>query len=302
MVQHQGAFAELVDVDPVLTDIFFDHYNAIPDITSDLFAVRGSSKAKETDDRIGGFSDPIDFDTVGSVPYDTASNDYQIEYSHTHFVRGFQITQVMLEDMQYDNIFQNAANMGTAFARKRAKDAMSVFNNAFTAGASAGYDAVALCSASHPRSQADATAVSNTLTLALNSANLETAITTLQGVGDDLGEEINVMPNILLVPRALRKTALELTESEYTPGSANNAVNVHAGMQTLVSGYLTDSNAWFVIDSNMAKQGYLKWFNRVMTAFAAEDSFDSLIRKFRGRMRYSYGWSDWRWLIGSNPS
>ncbi len=302
MVQYQGNFPELVDIDPVLTDIFFDHYNAIPDIAPDLYTMRSSDKAHETDKRVGSFSDPVDFDKTGVVPYDTAEDDYTIVYTPTHFVRGFSVTQVMLEDLQYDNIFQRASNLGTAFARKRAKDAVATFNTAFTAGATAGYDGVALCSATHPRSETDATQVSNTLALALNSTNLETAITTMQAFGDDRGEEISVEPNILLVPRALRKTALELTESEYTPGSANNAINVHAGMMTMVSGYLTDSNAWFVIDSNMAKMGMLKWVNRILPAFSGFDEPKVLQRNFQGRMRYARGWSDWRWIIGSNPS
>ena len=301
MVQHQGAFGQLTDLDPALDDIFIEAYNAVPDIIGMLFGVRTSTKEKETDLRIGSFADPVDFDEHGSIVYDTAQADYEIEYKHTQLVSGFSVTQSMLEDMQYDNIFDRAEALGTAFARKRQKDAMSVFNNGFTAGAYAGYDTDALFSDSHNRSKTDTTSVDNNLALVLNSTNLETAITTHQGLKDDRGEEISTMPNILLVPRALRKTALELTESELTPESANNAINVHSGMQTLVSPYLTDTNAWFVIDSTMASR-FLKWYNRILPTFAAEDSFNNLIRQYRGRMRYSYGWSDFRFAVGSNPS
>ena len=109
------------------------------------------------------------------------------------------------------------------------------------------------------------------------------------------------MPDVLVVPRALRKTELEIVGSEKQPENANNAINVHAGMSVIVDPYLTDTNAWFVVDSTMARR-YLKWYDRVMPEFAATGDFDTLIRKYRGYMRYSYGWSDFRWVIGSNPS
>jgi len=290
-------FTQLTDFDPLLTEIFYQSYAAVPPKRSQIFGVRTSTKAKETDLQVGSFSDPVSFN--GKVEYDSPERGYEIVYTHGHLTKGFQIEQTMLEDMQYDGIFSRAQEMGTAFARKQEKDAASVFNNAFATVL--GFDGKTLCANDHPRSRTDSTAVDNYLTLALTADNLETAVTTLQALKDDRGEEITIMPDTLIVPRALRKTGLELVGSELNPESANNAINVHQGMRLIVWEYLTDTNAWFVIDSMMAKR-YLKWFDRITPEFAAEDSFDTLLRKYRGRMRYSYGWSDFRWIVGSNPS
>lgn len=298
MVLVSENFTQLTDLDPVLTEIFYQHYNQIAPKRTTIFGMRTSNKAKETDLRIDSFSDPTEFN--GKIEYETPHSDYEIVYTHTHFTKGFQIEQTMLEDMQYDGIFSSASSMGTAFARKQEKDAAAVFNNAFSASY-LGYDSKALCANDHPRSSTDSTAVDNYLTLALNAANLETAVITMQAFGDDQGEEISIMPDTLIVPRALAKTARELVGSPLNPETGNNAINVHAGMNLVVWEYLTDTNAWFVIDSTMAKR-YLKWYDRINPQFAAEDSFDTLIRKYRGRMRYSTGWSDFRWIIGSNPS
>lgn len=291
-------FSSLVDLDPVLTEIFYQHYNQHPPKRGLIFNTLTSNKAKETDQRLGSFSDPVPFD--GTVVYETPKSDYQIVYAHTALVKGFQIERAMMDDMQYDGIFDSAAQMGTVFSRKQEKDAASVFNNAFSSSY-LGYDSKALCANDHPQSQTDSTSVDNNLTLALTADNLETAILQMQDFGDDKGEEITIMPDTLLVPRALRKTALEIAGSPLKPNSMDNNINVHAGMNVIVWDYLTDTNAWFVVDSVMAKR-YLKWYDRVTPEFAAEDSFDTLIRKFRGYMRYSYGWSDFRWVIGSNPS
>jgi phage major head subunit gpT-like protein len=296
-MQTTSNFSQLVDLDPVLSEIFHQHYTTVPAVRQMLYNVQTSDKAAETDLRVGSFADPVPFD--GVVVYDTVDPDYEIVYAHEHYTRGFQVEQTMLEDMQYNSIFQQASQMGTAFARKQEKDAAGLFNGAFTA--SLGYDGRALCATNHPRSQTNSTSVSNSLQLALDATNLETAVQTLEGLKDDRGEEISIVADILLVPRALRKTALELTESELTPESAENAINVHNTIQTVVWPFLSDTTAWFVLDSTMART-YLKWFDRIAPEFSAEDSFDTLIRKYRGRMRYSYGFSDWRFVVGSKPS
>lgn len=300
MVQTHGNFTQLTDFDPILTTIFYQHYQQELGNggVMQLFNQQGSTKAKETDLRIGGFKDPVEFN--GTIQYDDAERGYEIEYTPTELASGFQVERKLADDMQYPGIFQRAEELGNSFARKRRKDAASVFNNAFSTSFP-GFDTSPLCEDTHRRSRTDATAVDNELTLALTSDNLETAITTMQDFGDDLGEEITIMPNVLVAPRALRKTALEITQSSHVPENANNAINVHDGMQVLIDPYLTDTNAWFVVDTAMARR-YLRWFNRIMPEFGNTGDFDTMVRKYRGYMRYSYGWSDFRWIIGSNPS
>jgi hypothetical protein len=203
----------------------------------------------------------------------------------------------MLDDLQYDSIFDRAENLGQSFARWEEKQKFNIFNNAFAGDT--GYDAKVLCANDHPRSQSDSTAVDNLLTAALTSDSLETAIVQLANLGDDLGEQTSVMANLLLVPWQLRKTAHELGMSELTPENANNAANVHFGMQFMVSPFLTTSStAWWVLDTGMSNL-WLKWYDRIPLEFAAEDSFDTLIRKFRAYRRLGLGYSNFRFVVGS---
>lgn len=299
MVQHSGNFPQFVDFDPVLTDVFYQHYQR--DLGNggvmQLYNMQTSSKAKETDLRVGGFKDPVPF--TGKVNYTDAERGYEIEYSFDEWINGFQITRKMRDDMQYDGIFANASEMATSFARKRRKDGASVFNNS-TSGSYLGYDGKALCANDHPRSRTDSTAVDNLNSLTLTSENLETAVVAHQALGDDLGEEIVIMPNVLVVPRALRKTALEVTGSELQPENANNAINVQNGNWTvLVDPYLSSSTAWYIVDSTMSKR-YLKWYDRVPVEFGGVQDFETMIWKYRGYARYGYGWSDFRWIYQGN--
>ncbi len=298
-VEASAGFPNLVDLDPVLTEIFYQKYRQInPLLLNTIFGVRQSTKAKETSLRVGSFGDPQPWE--GQVNYDDADPDYEIEWSHSHLTNGFKVEKTMIEDMQYQGIFDNAGNLGQSFNRKVVKDEASVFNNAF-AGV-LGYDGKTLVATDHPRSKSDATAVSNSMgTAALTEANLETAIVQLEGLGDDRGEQTVAMATHLVVGRAQRLKALKLTGSTLEPETANNAVNTHTSLTPLVHPLIT-GNKWFVADAGMSMMAML-WFWRLMAEFGSEDDRSkTLMRSYFGRTRYSYGWQDWRWVVGSNAA
>lgn len=296
-LQYGANFNSLRDLDPVLTEIFYQHLMPRAPKASVFFRTLGSTKMKETDQRIGGFRDPQEF--KGQIDYRGADPDFSVTYTHTEYADGFKVERKLFDDMQYEGIFSAPAEMGTAFGRKREKDAASVFNNAFT---TEGYDSAELCADDHPRSESDTTAVDNEATLALGKANLDTVRQQLRALVDSEGELVSINPDILLVPPELEMTAFELVRSQRDPETADNAENLfYRSLQMVVWDYLTDANAWFLIDSVLAKR-YLKWYDRISTEFGATGDFDTMQRKYRGYMRYSFGWSDFRWVVGSNPS
>lgn len=273
MPQDSAGFKVLTDFDPVLAEIFYQSYRQItPSLLGTIIGVRTSTKSAETTQRVGSFGDPQPWQ--GQVHYDEAASDYQIRWEHDHLTMGFKVEQTLLEDNQYQGIFDSAANLGQSFNRKIVKDEASVFNNAFAAG-SPGYDAVALCSASHPLSKTDATTVSNTAgTVALTEANLEAAIVQLEGLGDDRGEETAAMATHLVVGRAQRQKALKLTGSVLEAETANNAINTHTGLVPVVHPLIT-GNKWFVVDAPMALRQIIWWW-RIPVQFGADQDTSSL--------------------------
>lgn len=298
MVLDGRNFSALTDLDPVLSEIFFQQYTQIPNLLlNTVIGVRRTRKGVEHEQRFGGFGDPQKWQ--GQVHYDDASPDYEIVYRPEHLTLGFKVTQEMFEDNQFSGVFDRAANLGQSFARKRQKDAANLFNNAFTVN---GYDGKPLVSATHPRSKTDDTDVSNYFgTKALTSANLEGAIIQLEELGDDRGELTGATATLLLVGRQQRKTAKELVESALTPESANNAVNVHAGMRYLVHPRISGKK-WFVMDAPAALL-MLKWYDRILPTYDGTwDNGNTLVRSWYGRMRYTLGWSDWRCVVGANPA
>lgn len=299
-MQTSHAFSSLVDLDPVLAEIFFQKYRQITPLLLDrVVGVRTSSKSKETSQRIGSFGDPQAWE--GQVHYDAADPDYQVTWNHTTLTNGFKVEQEYLEDVQYDGIFTRAANLGQSFNRKVVKDEASIFNNAFSASY-VGYDSKALCADDHPRSQSDSTAVDNYGgTGALTDNNLEAAIVQLEGLGDERGQETGAMATHLIVGRQQRSTALKLTGSVLEPETANNAINTHTGLTAVVHPMITGKK-WFVVDAPMALMSMI-WYWRIPAYFdSADDKAKTLARSYFGRMRYSFGWQDFRWVVGANPS
>ena len=122
------------------------------------------------------------------------------------------------------------------------------------------------------------------------------------GFQNDRGLLINVMPRSLIVARQEWYNANRILKSVYTPGSANNDINVLKATNALPKGihvnhYFTAPHAWF-IRTNI-RDG-MKYYDRVGISFDQDNDFDTMNAKAKGYERYSFGWSDPRAVYGVN--
>lgn len=310
-VDRASNWAELLS--PQLTEAFYLGFSddgrrqsQIPAI----FGTRDSQRAFEEHLGAGVLgSDGWNFEASGRVQYDERNKGFLKRYTHSEFAKGIMVQRKLIDDNLTDIAFDDARALGDSAFRKREKGAASIFNNAFSATGvgpdgmpNAGPDGVALCSASHPRSGADSAVQSNAGTSALSATNLGTTRILHQKVTDDRGDLMDVMPDELLVPPELEDTAIVAGRSAQVPGSGNNDVNPQAGrFRTIVWHYLTDPTNWFVFDSGRRRRSLL-WYERIPLEFAQDGDFDTLQNKWRGYMRYSYGWRDWAWVYGHNAA
>ena len=303
-----GNFADLLK--PGLKRIFDIGVSRPRPIMEMLFGVESSTRFEEQYQGMGsqGLVPPFD----GTVPYADFDAGYRTDIRNYEFATGIQVERRLVDDDQYNQIRRRASSMTDSFNTTIETDAANVFINAFTdsgtnrMGASTnGADGVALLSTAHPYSPADTnTTQANEGTLALTIDNLDTTRQAMRNFTDDAGQLMGVNPNMLLVPPELERTATQIVSERalYEPGSAQFDVNMFSGrFQPVVWDRLTDSNAWFLIDSTMMKQ-HLIWQWRIRPEFSEAEDFDGLTAKFRGYMRYGIGWTDWRFIYGQNPS
>jgi hypothetical protein len=266
-----------------------------------LFNVGTSNKAQEHGLGIGGFGDWQPY--KGTIEYDDNEQGFKVTYTHQQYAKGFKVERALVDDDLYNIINERPRQLALGAVRTREKHAASVFNNAFSA-TYAGGDAVALCSASHPRSPSNASVQSNAGTTALSYNAVITTRRLMREYTDDRGELVPINPDTILVPPELEDTAWTIINTINKPGTADNDANFVSSRvrRVIVWDYLTDSNNWFMVDSAMAKM-YLNWYDRVPLDMAMDPTSDfRLEARFRGYTRYSYGWDDWRWLYGHNVS
>mgnify|MGYP001616232349 FL=1 len=64
---------------------------------------------------------------------------------------------------------------------------------------------------------------------------------------------------------------------------------------------LNDTNNWFLIDSELLKQ-FAIWNDIDPMEFKQAEDFDGLVAKYIAYMFYGFGFTDWRFLFGSNVS
>ncbi len=304
---------------PGLRKVFHTRLRARDELfkRTQVFPVDTSQRAFEDLQGIGelGTQGWNEFEKTGRVTYDEFEPTWKTRLEHREFAQGLVIRRKLMDDNQYAAagipraITGRVEKLADSAAVHREKSAAALFTNAFTDSGQdsegfdvAGADGVGLCSTAHPASASNTATQSNEGTLALSAANLTTTALLMREFTDDRGELISVRPDTLLVPPELEELALQIVGSDRVLGNANNDININKGRYNVVSwDYLTDSNAWFVIDS-VLKSEHLVWLDRTAPEFLGEGDFDTLQAKFRGYQRFSRGWDHWGWVYGQNPS
>jgi len=236
-----------------------------------------------------------------SISFDDAQETYTARYTMETIALAFSITEEAIEDNLYDKL---ASRYTRALARSMSQTkqikAATILNNAFTAGASAIGDGVALCSASHPSLSGTQTNVLSTAA-DINETSLESVLIGIAGFTDERGLKVAVRGMKLMIPKELQFITERIVNSTLRPGTADNDINATKSMGMLPDGavvnhFLTDTDAWFV--KTDAPNGF-KLFNRTPIRTAMEGDFDTGNMRFKARERYAFGVSDWRCVYGT---
>ena len=289
-------------LEPGLRKIFFETYTEVPEQFSKLYKMNTSKKAKEHDYGLGAFGDWTERATgLSEVDYETISPGLERTYTHKAFTKGFMIERELYDDEQYRQINKFPAAMARAGRAFVEKEAAKLFNRAFLV-ANATYEGKALIGSGKVLLDNSSVTGTNLASGALTDANLKAALQVMRGTVDEAGNIIGLMPNKLIVPPALEFTAKTLINSTLLPGSPNNDSNVIKGaLDVVVYDYIGaaaggSDTAWFIMDSGRHE---INFFWRIKPEFKWDEDFDTLVSKYRGYMRFSYGVSDWRGIVGS---
>lgn len=297
------SFGDLLD--PRFERIFFETYRDLPDMIGRLYSMapdNGRDSMKWS--QVGTLGDWGEFE--GTVTYDSQSQGYDVTATHVEFASGVQVERKLFDDDQYNIMDQKPMALARSAFRTRQKHAARIFNNAFSIDNLfySHSEGVALCSNSHTTesSASTSTGFDNLTTSSLTATAVAAARIAMVDFRGDRAERITVVPDELWYPPNLYEQAYEIISASGKVDTDLNNPNVHQGQYTGYEwNYLTDANNWFLCDGMMRRE-HLHWVDRIPMEFAMAEELDTIIAKWRGYMRYSMAYSDWRWINGAQVS
>lgn len=289
-----------------LRKVAADQYKDLPKLYTDICAVLSTQMLHEYDDVYGGLGK---FEEMGSGENETPNEDNVSELGKvTYTVRDFGKTIYIGKKLFSDNLYKEQVmntlyKKGLEVARaanaKVETDIANIYNRAFNSSYTGGYDSDTLCATDHTTTSGNTT---NQLAVAQDFSvdALEDAIEIARLMETDRGIPVNLQPKKILAYPGDEGAVLTALESQKRPGVANNDVNwiTKFGLTAQFNPYLTDTDAWFLLLEDPFENG-VKMFWRENLDIWKREKDDALRYKIIFTMRYSYGWTDWRTVIGT---
>lgn len=272
-----------------------------------LYNVKKSKHYSESVAGLTGISDFVAGD--GAVPYDEFEEGYSKTFTHVVFQKGVQIKRETIDDSRVIDMESQAGSLTDSANRTMEKfvhvpfvypttSSFTLAGRTFTTNI--GADSQVLGYATHPSHTGKGADQSNLVATAFGKDTVKTGEEAMIGFKTDIGEIGNFVPDTLLVPFALRDDAYELNFSLGKLNTANNNTNPYEGKyKIIVSKWLDimgNTTKSFLIDSNYMKK-CLYWIDRIPLEIRSEKDFNTLNWNIAGYMRYSLGFTDWRWCV-----
>lgn len=274
-------------------------YTEHPREYTDLFDIRKSTHNYEEDVEATGFGLASSASEGAATTYDTESQQTVSRYTHVEYKLGFIVTRAERDDNLYEKRgVSRTEALAFSFRQTEENVCANVYNRAQTSGYTGG-DGVVLSSVSHPTLNGNQ---SNRLATAadFSEASLEDLCVQIMDARNSRGLLVGIMPKKLIYPRQLHFEVARVLKSVQQSGNANNDINALKAMNAIpeiaMNHYLTDSDAFFIRTN--APEG-MKFFRRVATEFTEDGDFDTDNKKFKGYMRFSAGWTNFRGLYSN---
>jgi hypothetical protein len=216
----------------------------------------------------------------------------------------FALTEEAVEDNLYSSLGKRYTKaLARSMANTKEVKGADVLNNAFSSSFTGG-DGVSLINTAHPLAGGGSAANRATTMADLNETSLEDALIDISTFTDDRGLTISVQATKLVVPPQLVFVADRILNSDGRTGTADNDINSIKNTGVIPGGYtvnhyLNDPDAFFLLTSVTESGEGLKMFQRTAMETSMEPDFSTGNIRYKARERYSFGFSDWRGVYGS---
>jgi len=289
-------------VEPILNECFDGVYDQRADEWSRVFRQQeGIPRNYHEEPVLYGFGAAPQLPDGTPVTYQQGGVLFLKRYVYSVYGLAFALTKVLVEDGDHIRIGQvYARHLAQSLIETKETLCANVLNNAFTGGAFAGGDGVALNSASHPIVSGT---FSNLLTTAANlsQTSLEQMLIQIRQAVDNNGKKIRLVPRQLVVAPGNVFQAEVLLKSVLRSGNANNDINPVKSIGLLDEGAavlsrLTSPTAFWV--QTDAPEG-MKLMMRRGLEKTMEGDFETDSMRYKATERYDVGFTDPRAMYGT---
>jgi len=263
-------------LDRDINRIFFDEYNGLPTEYDKIFKIEDAPPGNHYQESelspLGGLRTITE---GGGVTFDDPVEGHKKTVYYTKYGLGFQITQEMVKDDLTSNFKRMPMKLAKSARDKIEVEAFDLFNNGFSTTYHTAWDAKAIFTTDHTTLKSADTINNDPTACSLTETSLMASFEYFDTLVDEAGYPLLVRPQTLLVPTELRAVAERLLRTTGVVGSANNELNMVGpsgffNPSLMVSHYLTDTNAWFVL-SDIAD--FRLYFKERATMESSDDFF-----------------------------
>ncbi len=217
------------------------------------------------------------------------------------FAQGISISKNLFDDNMHNVWERTVRDLATKARSTMDKNGFSLYNGMFTTSLSADGDAV--ISATH--SLIGGGTASNLVTGALTPTTLNNGVVALMQQVDQTGTIMGNTAAVLLVPPALWKHAIEITDSALIADSGNNNINIYRsalGLEVYTSPWLSaaaggSDTAWFLLARNHSVTRYIR--QGIETSLRDWGQSDNRTYLYQANFREAVACIDYAGIVGS---
>jgi phage major head subunit gpT-like protein len=300
-VAFKSKFPNLLDkaIDKTFLDALANTESEYQKLAKQEAALPGESIVES---EISGLGNLNEVPEGGRVDYDLPEEGHKKARYYTNFGLGFQVTEQMIQDEVHDKIMKMPAALGEAAVQKINVEFFDLFNSGFSGELA--WDGKAIFADDHVTLKSGDTIANEPSSGSdLSETTLQAAFEYFDKLKTESGYPMYLTPQTLLVPVEERWMAMKLMSGDRVLGSANNdplTTNPSAGMvpgwTVMVSRYLTDEDAWFLLSD---KHDFRLVFKKKPTQEKSDD-FDTGNRLYKVTTRFAKFCNQYKGAYG-NP-
>jgi len=212
------------------------------------------------------------------------------------------VSKRFIDDEEWGAVAEQVRDMANMAKITDRNNGFDIYRGAFTTTLTNNGTALV----SDTQSNINGDVIDNKLTAKLTEASLNDAIIALMAQKNQKGVSVGQEAACLLVPPALYKTAVEITDSQLRSATSDNDLNVYSsryGITVKQNNYLGanvngSDSAWFLLAKNHRIYRYER--EAVSTNFLPWENSRNMTAYYTGEFRNVYAAATYEGLIGSD--